>query len=109
MSARHDEDAARTYVRDLTARVAEQTARNRATGEFLDWIQAMLLAGFLIVPAVIYCAGAIWLTIADWSIVLNLAGLGLVLASPFAGIGVTAAVIYFLGGPCSPNHRRPRP
>ena len=41
---------ARAYVADLSARIAEQTARNQRASEFLDWVTAMLWIGFVFVP-----------------------------------------------------------
>ena len=108
MSATSSENEARAYVADLSARIAEQTARNKRASEYLDWITAMLWIGFVVVPMTFALALHLWLALAEGGLVLNAVGLLLALVSPFAGIAATAGIIYVLGGPRSPQHLRPR-
>ncbi len=108
MSAIRSDDEARAYVADLSARIAEQTARNQRASEFLDWVTVMLWIGFVFVPMTFAFALHLWLVLAKGGFVLNTVGLLLALVSPFAGVAATAGVIYVLGGPGSPQHLRPR-
>lgn len=110
MSAISSDSAARAYVADLSARIAEQTARNQRASESLDWITAMLWIGFVFVPMTFAFAFALhlWLVLAKGGFLLNVLGLLLALVSPFAGVAATAGVIHLLGGPRSPQHLRPR-
>lgn len=108
MSAISSDNEARAYVADLSARIAEQTARNQRASEFLDWVTAMLWIGFVFVPMTFAFALHLWLALAKGGFLLNVVGLLLALVSPFAGIAVTAGAIHLLGGPRSPQHLRPR-
>ena len=108
MSAISSDSEARAYVADLSARIAEQTARNQRASEFLDWVTAMLWIGFVFVPMTFAFALHLWLALVDRGFFLNALGLLLALVSPFAGIAATAGVIHVLGGPRSPQHLRPK-
>jgi hypothetical protein len=108
MSAIRSDSEARAYVADLSARIAEQTARNQRASEFLDWVTAMLWIGFVFVPMTVALALHFWVLLVDRGDLLNALGLFLALVSPFAGVAATAGVIYILGGPGSPQHLRPR-
>ena len=108
MSAISSDDEARAYVANLSARIAEQTARNQRASEFLDWVTAMLWIGFVFVPMTFAFALHLWLAMVDGGSLMNALGLLLALVSPFAGVAATAGVIHILGGPGSPQHLRPR-